>query len=118
MTNNEKPHFWVPDEEVIQVPKDLTARPKPRDVIFAEHGTKLSRGLEVIRQSIDSVKADDSLQDAGLYVFKVELPEGEKIQSKSELFSKNGLHINAVKDDRNAIVSTTQHQFQILKNRI
>ena len=58
------------------------------------------------------------MQDAGLYVFKVELPEGEKIQHKSDIFTKNGMHVNAVKDERHAVVSTTRHQFQILRNRV
>jgi hypothetical protein len=118
MNENQKPHFWIPDEEVEQVSKKLQARPKPRDIVFAEHGTKLSQGLQKVKQALDNTQDDDSLQDVGLYVFKVELPEGEKIQSKSNLFAKNGMHVNAVKDERHAIVSTTKQQFQMLKNRI
>lgn len=118
MNDNQRPHFWIPDEEVQQVPKTLQARPKPRDIIFSEHGAKLSQGLQIVKQALDATQDDDSLQDVGLYVFKVELPQGEKVQSKSELFSKNGMHVNAVKDERHAIVSTTKQQFQILRNRV
>lgn len=28
------------------------------------------------------------------------------------------MHVNAVKDERHAVVSTTGHQFQILRNRV
>ncbi|WP_196602287.1 hypothetical protein [Pectinatus frisingensis] len=72
----------------------------------------------MVKQALDKAQNDDSLKDVGLYVFKVELPEGEKVQSKSDLFAKNGMHVNAVKDERHAIVSTTKQQFQMLKNRI
>lgn len=118
MNDNQKPHFWIPDEEVERVSKKLQARTKPRDIIYAEHGAKLSLGLQMVKQALDKAQNDDSLKDIGLFVFKVELPEGEKVQSKSDLFAKNGMHVNAVKDERHAIVSTTKQQFQMLKNRI
>ncbi len=116
--NNKHPHFWIPDSEVEQVSKAIRGGTKPRDIVHSEHGAKLSQGLQFVKQSLESVKDDDSLQDVGLYVFRVELPEGEKIQSRRDLFSKNGMNVNAVKDDRNAIVTTTKQQFQILKNRV
>jgi len=118
MNENQRPHFWIPDEEVEQVSKKLTARSKARDIIYSEHGAKLSQGLQMVKEAIDSARDDDSLRDAGLYVFKVEFPQGEKVQHKSELFLKNGMRLNAVKDERNAIVSTTRQQFQTLKNRV
>lgn len=118
MSETKYPHFWIPDEEVDRVSKKLQARKKARDVAFAEHGSKLSRDLQLVKQTLDGVQDDDSLQEVGLYVFKVELPSGEKVQNNPELFSKNGMHIHAVKDERSAIVSTTHHQFHILKNRV
>lgn len=116
--NDKKPHFWIPDEEVERVSKKPTGRTTPRDIVYSEHGAKLSHGLQLVKQAVEELKEDDSLHDAGLYVFKVELPEGEKIQHQSDLFSKNGMYVNAVKDERHAIVSTTKHQFQILRNRV
>jgi len=118
MNNEKKPHFWIPDKEVEQVSKKLTGRTKPRDVFYTEHGARLSTGLELVKESLYATEAENSLSETGLCVFKVELPEGEKIQNKSDLFSKNGLHVNAVKDERRAVVSTTKQQFQILKNRV
>lgn len=113
-----KEHFGILNEKVRKIKKDPISRPTPRDVVFEEHGAKLSSGLELIKQSFEKNKGDDSLSDSNLYIFKVELPEEEKVQYKSELFSKNGMTVNAVKNERNAIVSTTKQQFQILKNRI
>lgn len=118
MNNNQRPHFWIPDNEVEQVSKTIRGDTKPRDIVHSEHGAKLSQCLQYVKQSLESVQDDDSLQDMGLYVFRVELPEGEKVQSRKDLFSSNGMKINAVKDERNAIVSTTKQQFQILKNRV
>lgn len=118
MSKMKHPHFWIPDEEVQQVPKQPQGRQKPRDIVFAEHGIKLSHELQMVKQSLEATQEDDSLKDTGLYVFKVELPQGEKIQHNPDLFSKNGMHIHAVKDERRAIVSTTKNQFQILRNRI
>lgn len=118
MSENQKPHLWIPDEEVIQVDKSPTSRTAPRDVVFSEHGHKLSTGLRLIKQRIEETVHDDSLADSDLYVFKVELAEGEKVQHKSKLFTANGMYVNAAKDERNAIVSTTKQQFQILKNRV
>lgn len=118
MNTQQRPHFWIPDEEVLKVSKKLQGRTVPRDVVYAEHGAKLSHGLQLVKQSLEAVHDDDSLKDSDLYVFKVELPAGEKVQSKSDLFSKNGMRVNAVKDERHAVVSTTKQQFQILKNRV
>lgn len=118
MNNNQRPHFWIPDNEVEQVSKTIRGDTKPRDIVHSEHGAKLSQGLQFVKQALENVQDDDSLQDMGLYVFRVELPEGEKVQSRKDLFSSNGMKINAVKDERNAIVSTTKQQFQILKNRV
>ncbi|MDD3363788.1 MAG: hypothetical protein PHZ03_02275 [Syntrophomonas sp.] len=86
MDENKKYHLWIPDEEVQQVPKSPTSRTTPRDVVFAEHGRKLSSGLQMIKQRIEETTEDNSLADSNLYVFKVELPEGEKVQYKSEIF--------------------------------
>ena len=83
MNENQRPHFWIPDEEVEQVSKKLTSRTTPRDIVFSEHGAKLSQGLQMVKQAVDTAQDDDSLRDVGLYVFKVEFPQGEKVQHKS-----------------------------------
>lgn len=88
MTNNErKEHLWIPDEEVIRLDKTLTARTTPRNISFSEHGQKLSHSLQAVKEIIDSVQADNSLSDSDLMIFKIELPDGEKIKDKKDLFT-------------------------------
>ena len=118
MNDNQRPHFWIPDQEVERVPKKPRGRDKTRDIVHSEHGAKLSQGLQTVKQTLETTQNDDSLRDVDLYVFKVELPEKEKVQNRSNLFSKNGMTVNAVKDERRAIVSTTKQKFQMLKNRV
>lgn len=118
MNENKRSHLWIPDEEVKQVPKVPTSRNTPRDVVFSEHGRKLSSSLQKIKQNLDETNKDNSLIDSDLVVFRVELSEGDAIQSKKKIFDANGMYINAVKNDRSAVVSTSKQQFQILKNKI
>lgn len=118
MNKEQKSHFWIPDEEVQRIDKTLTARPTQRNVSFSEHGSKLSYGLQVIKQTLDTVAQDNSLADADMLVFSVELPEGEKIQDKKEFFDANGMRVRAVKNIRSAIVTSTNSQFQSLKRRV
>jgi len=106
MRENQKEHFWIPDEEVIRLDKKLTARPTPRNIPFKEHGLKLSQSLQSIKQVIESVSEDDSLNELDLMVFQIELPEGEKIKDKKDLFDSNGMQVKAVKNENNAIVTT------------
>jgi subtilisin family serine protease len=118
MSDLRRNHFWIPDEEVIRLDKKLTARPAPRNVSFAEHGQKLSQSLQSINQAIANVAEDDSLADAGLMIFKVELPTGEKIKDKKDLFTSTGMQVKAVKSESKAVIATTKIQFQSLKKRV
>ena len=118
MNKEQKSHLWIPDEEVQRIDKTLTARPTQRNVSFSEHGSKLSYGLQVIKQTLDTVTQDNSLADADMLLFSVELPEGEKIQDKKEFFDANGMRVRAVKNTRRAIVTSTNSQFQALKRRV
>lgn len=118
MNKKNKEHFWIPDEEVVRLDKTLTARTIPRNVPFAEHGQKLSNSLQAIKQAIEEVSKDNSIGDADLMIFKIELPEGEKVKDKKDLFISTGMHVKAVKSENKAIVSTTRSQFQSLRNRI
>jgi len=118
MSKEPKSHLWIPDEEVQRIDKTLTARTKPRNVPFSEHGSKLSHSLQTIKQTFERVSADNSLADSDLLVFSVDLPEGEKIQDKKDFFNSNGMHVRAVKNIRSAIVTSTSSQFQSLKRRV
>ena len=119
MTNNErKEHLWIPDEEVIRLDKTLTARTTPRNISFSEHGQKLSHSLQAVKEIIDSVQDDNSLSDSDLMIFKIELPDGEKIKDKKDLFTSTGMQVKAVKSENKAIIATTKTQFRSLKNRV
>lgn len=116
--DNKKEHFWIPDGEVQKVTKKLTGRSKPRNVKFQEHGAKLSSNLKEISIILEKNKKDDSFKDLDIMVFKVELPEGEKIQDKEKLFDSAGLDVRVVKDQKSAIVTTTKNRFKILNDKI
>ena len=118
MNTDRKSHLWIPDEEVQRLDKTLTGRTKPRNVSFPEHGTKLSHGLQTVKQALESVARDNSLADADMLVFAIELPEGEKIQDKKDFFNSNGMRVRAVRSVRSAVVTSTTSQFQSLKKRV
>ncbi|WP_248929913.1 S8 family peptidase [Paenibacillus hamazuiensis] len=118
MSDEQKSHFWIPDEEVQRVNKTLRAMPTKRNVSFSEHGSKLSHSLQVIKQTLEAAAPDNSLADSDLLVFNIELPHGEKIQDKQSLFDSNGMKVRAVKNVRSAIVTSTSSQFQTLRNRV
>lgn len=90
------------------------SRPKQRNVSFSEHGAKLSASLEILQANLEKNRDNDSLASLGFFVFKVTLPEGERIQDKEEIFTRTGLEIKAVKTVNKAIVSTSKSRFQIL----
>jgi len=118
MNNERKEHLWIPDEEVIRLDKTLTARPTPRNISFAEHGQKLSHSLQEIKKVMENISEDNSLADSNLMIFKVELPEGEKIKDKKDLFISTGMQVKTVKSENKAVIATTKTQFQLLKSRI
>jgi hypothetical protein len=118
MSDKRRNHLWIPDEEVTRVDKSPTGRTTPRNISFTEHGQKLSSSLKLIKEAIESVSKDDSLLDSGLMIFKVELPDGEKIKDKKDLFISTGMEVKAVKSENKAVIATTNTQFQLLRKRI
>ncbi|MFT8557805.1 S8 family peptidase [Liquorilactobacillus hordei] len=118
MDQEKKPHFWISDEEVIEVPKKLTSRTKEIDIVYSEHGPKLSASLKNIEEEVRNKNDSNSLDDSETLVFKVDVAEGNKIQYKDDDFSSLGLTINAVKSERTAIVTTTKQKFKMLKDRV
>lgn len=111
-------HLWIPDEEVTRVDKSPTGRQKPRNILHSDHGQKLSLGLQSITTALEESSNDNSLNDTDLMIFKVELPEGEKVKDKKTVFDSNGMQVRAVKTENKAIVSTTKTQFESLKTRV
>ncbi len=121
MDNNEtRIHLWIPEEEVVRKDNNPTARSKDRGVVPSEHGKKLSVGLQNILTVYKKIQAGDSLGNEDLMIFKVILPEGEKIDnSERQKFLQNeGLTINAVKNRRSVIVSAKKSMFERLCSRV
>lgn len=118
MNNKQKSHFSIPDKEVTQVEKKPHAQAKKRTIDYAEHGAQLSQNLKELQQTIATLKNDDSLRDTGLYIAKIAIQDGEKINHQTKVLSNNGLEIKAVKDDRHAIVSMTQGRLRTLENKV
>lgn len=118
MSKEQKPHFWIPDEEVQRLPQKPQARPKPSTKIYTQHGAKLSRELGFIKQSLEDNREDDSFAETDLCVFKVEVPEGETVRTQNEMLTKNGMNINVVKDARRAIVSTSKATMRIITEKV
>ncbi|NHM28152.1 S8 family peptidase [Desulfofundulus sp. TPOSR] len=117
--NDRKPHLWIPDEEVVRLEHNPTGRDRPRNIIPSEHGKKLSSALENIITYYKNLPQKGTLSDE-LYIFKVLLPDEEKIDNKKrrDFLKNNGLRLNVVKNKRTALVSTTPELFQRLRNRI
>ena len=88
MNDNQRPHFWIPDQEVERVPKKPRGRDKTRDIVHSEHGAKLSQGLQTVKQTLETTQNDDSLRDVDLYVFKVELLKKRKFKTDPIFFLK------------------------------
>ena len=118
MNDQQRNHLWIPEEEVIRLDKELTARSTPRNIPFGEHGQKLSCDLQSVKQALENAADDDSLADSNLMIFKVELPVGEKIKDKKDMFTSTGMQVKAVKSENKAIIATTKTQFQSLKRRV
>lgn len=67
---------------------------------------------------MENILVDNSLADSNIMIFKVELPEGEKVKDKKDLFKSTGMQVKTVKNENKAIIATTKTQFQLLKGRI
>ena len=117
MSEEYLPHLWIPDEEVEQFEKKTRAFTKDRDLDYGEHGATLSSGLQNILTAYSHLETD-SLSEEDLIVFKMVLPEGEDIYAKRDIAEKEGLKINAVKDKRHAVVSTSKSRFERLQDRV
>lgn len=112
-------HLWISSEEIVMIENKRTARDKDRGIEFKEHGAKLSNELKSIVSKYQE-KSEDSLKEEDIMIFKVTLPEGEKLSNKkrSEFLKSEGIKINAVKNDREAIVSTQKSLFERLSQRV
>ncbi len=113
-----KQHLWIPSEEVVEVPKKPIKITEDRGLDHSEHGSKLSHGLIEIMSAYDKLKSGDSLSEEDIMVFKLVLPEGETIAGQQKFIEAEGMKINAVKDSRHAIVTSSKSMFERLRGRV
>ena len=119
MSNEDKKqHLWIPFEEVEQITKKPMRVTEDKGLDHAEHGTKLSQGLMEIMSAYDKLKAGDSLGEEDIMVFKLVLPEGETVAGQQKFIEDEGMKINAVKDSRHAIVTSSKSMFERLSRRV
>lgn len=115
---DQKQHLWIPFEEVQEVTKKPMRITEDRGLDHAEHGSKLSQGLMEIMSAYDKLKSGDSLSEEDIMVFKLVLPEGETVAGQQKFIEDEGMKINAVKDSRHAIVTSSKSMFERLSGRV
>ena len=119
MSNEDnKQHLWIPLEEVGHIAKKPMKIVEDRGLDHSEHGSKLSQGLMEIMSAYDKLTSGDSLSDEDIMVFKLVLPEGETISGQQKFIEDEGMKINAVKDSRHAIVTSSKSMFERLNSRV
>lgn len=119
MSNEDKKqHLWIPSEEVEQVTKKPMKITEDKGLDHTEHGTRLSQGLMDIMSAYDKLKSGDSLSEEDIMVFKLVLPEGETVAGQQKFIEDEGMKINAVKDSRHAIVTSSKSMFERLSGRV
>ncbi len=119
-SNDTRKHLWIPNEEVVSIENKPTGRSKDRGVNFNEHGSKLSTGLQNIVTAYSKLQSGDSLSDEDVMVFKLILPDGEKLSNseRRKFIEAEGMIINAVKDSRHAVVTAPRSLFNRLTDRV
>jgi hypothetical protein len=115
---DQKQHLWIPFEEVLEVTKKPMRITEDRGLDHSEHGSKLSQGLMEIMSAYDKLKSGDSLSEEDIMVFKLVLPEGETVAGQQKFIEDEGMKINAVKDSRHAIVTSSKSMFERLSGRV
>ena len=116
---NNKSHLWITDGEVQNIDNKPTGRSKDLGRNASVHGEKLANGLNSILKTYATLE-EDSLKEEDIIVFKVELPENEKLSNDQHqaFMKKEGIRINLVKNDQQAIVTTTKNNFERLSKRV
>lgn len=120
MAEDFRPHLLITEEDVEHVEYVPTARSKDRGLDRAEHGSKLSSGLQDIVSAYTRVQNGDSLKDEDIRLFEVVLPEDTKFSNKAirDFLAQEGMSITSVRDSHHAIVSTSKSKFDTLRQRI
>lgn len=111
-------HLWIPEHEVESVEKTPTGRSNQYGLEHADHGQKLSQGLQDILDFFQRLQSSDSLDEQDMITFKIILQDREDFAAQKDFIEGEGLRINAVKDGRHAIVSAPRDVFGSLQGRV
>lgn len=119
MTNYEgKKHFQIPNNEVKDNKIIRKPRPKPKENFnHISHAVKLSSGIENIRKN----KKDHKYIKSDFSVFKVVMDEGKQVERRGDyqkIFDSNGLKVNALITNNEAIVSADSKALNKLESKI
>ena len=104
-------HLWIPEDEVESVEKTPTGRSNQYGLEHADHGQKLSQGLQDVLDFFQRLQSSDSLDEQDMITFKIILQDREDFSAQKDFIEGEGLRINAVKDGRHAIVSAPRDVF-------
>lgn len=118
MSEANKPHLWIPEEEVTDIPKEPTGRSNKYDIQYNEHGAKLSKGLQEVLSFFQRLQQSESITEDDLITFKVILQDKEDFAEKKKFIEDEGLKINAVKNKNTAVVSAPRDAFSNLQGRV
>ncbi|MCD8291394.1 MAG: S8 family peptidase [Prevotella sp.] len=113
-----KPHLWIPEQEITDVSKKPTGRKNDYGLDYVEHGEVLSEGLRDIVAFYQKLEAADFSEEEDTMAFRVILQEKEDISNTKNLLEEEGIKINAVRDKRHAVVSTRKTTFKALQNKV
>ena len=111
-------HLWIPEDEVESVEKTPTGRSNQYGLEHADHGQKLSQGLQDVLDFFQRLQSSDSLDEQDMITFKIILQDREDFSAQKDFIEGEGLRINAVKDGRHAIVSAPRDVFGSLQGRV
>ena len=111
-----KEHLWIPDNEVDVEKKTNKAVTQKPEIQFEVHGKSLSKSLSTISKGIRTDVDDGPLSD--IVIFRVKTIQQKKVQDSKEIFDSGGMELMAVRNNHDALVSTTRKGFEKLVGKV
>lgn len=110
-------HLIIKEGDIEIVSYDPTGRTKPVSRNFREHGQLLLDGMEDVvtkHSTTTSSLGDDKV------AFEIKLHESQKFQdnARRKFLETNQIHINVIKNQNQAIASTTISDFDKFENKV
>lgn len=115
MTGDRKyPYFWIPEEDVTDVPLGPPVSEYWPDVRHDGHGMVLSRGLRRIRAHFLRLHRDGTVPYDDQLTFKLILQKHVEISRLRGFIEEEGMRVNAMRDSLHAVVTASQEAFERL----